>query len=347
MGSMGETTYRNRRAYQIENDDVRATVLREGGHIAEILHKGTGVNPLWSPPWPSIEPSTYDRAKHPEYGGDAESKLLSGIMGHNLCLDLFGSPSQEEAAAGMTVHGEASVATYEIEASGQELTQRCELPQAGLRFDRKIKLHGARLEISERVTNNSALDRPIAWTQHVTLGPPFIERGVTELRAPGTKSYSLDTGTEFFWPMAPSKGGGQQDLRVYTSAPVSGGFTTHLMDPHRERAFFMAFSPKSKVLLGYVWKRSDFPWLGIWEENHSRKQPPWNGETVTRGLEFGASPIPESRRKMIDRNNLFGVPAYRWAPGKTPIEVRYYAFVTTADAMPESPEQIGMPVSPG
>src|ERR1700736_1206734 len=128
---MAEVTYRGRRPHRIETPDLRVTVLVEGGHIAEIADKRAGVNPLWTPPWPSIEPSTYDRAKHPEYGDDAESKLLSGIMGHNLCLDLFGAPSQEEAAAGMTVHGEASVATYEIEASGRELTQSCELPQAG------------------------------------------------------------------------------------------------------------------------------------------------------------------------------------------------------------------------
>ena len=48
-------------------------------HIAEILDKASGMNPLWTPPWPSIEPSTYSRDKHPEYGNDAESKLLSGL----------------------------------------------------------------------------------------------------------------------------------------------------------------------------------------------------------------------------------------------------------------------------
>lgn len=107
-------TYRNRRAVQLENEKVRITVLVEGGHIAELLDKKTGINPLWTPPWPSIEPSTWSPANH-EYGNDAESKLLSGIMGHNLCLDLFGGPSKEEAAAGMTVHGEASVVAYRIE----------------------------------------------------------------------------------------------------------------------------------------------------------------------------------------------------------------------------------------
>ena len=43
---MPETTYRGRRAAQIENDRLRLTVLQEGGHIAEILDKSTGVNPL-------------------------------------------------------------------------------------------------------------------------------------------------------------------------------------------------------------------------------------------------------------------------------------------------------------
>ena len=49
-GSMPETKYRNRRAWQIENTALRVTVLVEGGHIAEIFHKASGVNPLWTPP---------------------------------------------------------------------------------------------------------------------------------------------------------------------------------------------------------------------------------------------------------------------------------------------------------
>jgi hypothetical protein len=118
---------------------------------------------------------------------------------------------------------------------------------------------------------------------------------------------------------------------------VSGAFSTHLMDPRREEAFFLAWSPRSKVLIGYVWKQSDFPWLGIWEENHSRTNPPWNGQTVTRGMEFGVSPMPETRRQMIDRGSLFGVPGYRWIPARKTVRVQYRAFVTTADQMPEEP----------
>lgn len=346
---MPEITYRNRRAVRIENGRLQVTVTVEGGHVAEILDKATGVNPLWTPPWPSIEPSTYSREKHPEYGADAESKLLAGILGHNLCMDIFGGPSAEEAAAGMSVHGEASVVPYRIRDSGSELTAEADLPEARLRFERRIRLEpdSPVVRFHETVENLAGTDRPIAWTQHVTLGPPFLEKGATQFRASATKSRVYETdfagekglmkpGADFGWPYAPRKDGGVIDLRVYTDAPVSGGFTTHLMDPHRRQAFFLAWSPSSKALFGYVWERSDFPWLGIWEENYSRTFPPWNGKTLTRGMEFGASPMPEGRRAMIERGSLFGVPGFRWIPAKARVSVDYCAFLTSAPGIPES-----------
>jgi len=55
---MTEITVENRRAFRLENDQIRVTATLEGGHIAEIQHKPSGVNPLWIPLWPSIEPSS-------------------------------------------------------------------------------------------------------------------------------------------------------------------------------------------------------------------------------------------------------------------------------------------------
>ena len=343
---MNEAKYRDRRAVQIENSRIRVTVLAEGGHIAEILHKQTGINPLWTPPWPSVEPSTFDPQKHPQYGTDAEARLLAGIMGHNLCLDLFGAPSPEEAAAGITVHGEAGVSAYSIRAEGAELIASTNAKNAQLHFERRIALDadGKTVRISESVENLAAFDRPIAWTQHVTLGPPFLKKGSTQFRAPGTKSKVFDgefgdgklkQGAEFDWPMAPRIDGGKQDLRVYTTASASSAYTTHLMDPHREEAFFVAFSPESKVLFGYRWQRADFPWLGMWEENLSRTTAPWGGKTLTQGMEFGVSPMPESRRKMIQRGTLFGMPGYRWLPAKGRVTTQYSAFITTANTIPD------------
>jgi len=109
--------------------------------------------------------------------------------------------------------------------------------------------------------------------------------------------------------------------------PVSGAFTSHLMDPALEQAFFTAYNPDARLLFGYVWKRTDFPWLGIWEENHCRQNPPWNGKTLTRGMEFGVSPIPEPRRQMVDRGSLFGERGYRWIPARSKVSVEYCLFI--------------------
>src|SRR4051794_22660045 len=124
------TLYRGRRAATIENRFLRVTVLEGGGHIAEVTDKQSGVNPLWTPEWPSIEPSAYDPAEDTVYGADVEAPLLAGIMGHNLCLDIFGGPSPEEWAAGFTPHGEASVVAYEINTGPGWLTMEAPLPEA-------------------------------------------------------------------------------------------------------------------------------------------------------------------------------------------------------------------------
>jgi hypothetical protein len=340
--------YRGRRSAILENSRLRITVLQEGGHIAEIFDKAAAVNPLWTPPWPTIEPSTFDRAHDMTYGTGTDASLLAGIMGHNLCLDIFGPPSEEEALAGLTPHGEGSIAPYALSVAGEVLIARARLPIAGLEFRRRIILRDNALVIRETVVNASDRDRAIGWTQHVTLGPPFLECGTTQFRASATRAKVfestfgaddyLEPAAEFDWPMAPKRDGKTADLRVHVDMARSSAYTAHLMDHKVPTAFFVAFAPPFKLAFGYVWKPSDFPWMGIWEENHSRLSPPWNGRTLARGMEFGVSPMPETREAMLKRGSLFGVPCFRRVPAGGSIEVEYCALIQPADTIPESLE---------
>jgi hypothetical protein len=340
------TIFNGRIGVAIENEFLRVTVLRQGGHIAEIFDKQAGVSPLWTPPWSSREPLTYDEAKHREFGVGSDAKLLAGIMGHNLCLDLFGGPSPEELEAGLTAHGEGSVNQYQIDETGEQLVLKLHLPLAQLYFERHIQLQGRNLKIKESVANLMSFDRPIAWTQHVTLGPPFLEPSTTQFRAsvtrskisetdPGSDAY-LKAGAEFDWPIAPRSGGGFADLRQMSGRSPASGYTAHMTNPQHEHAFFVAYSPAFRLSFGYIWRRADFPWLGIWEENCSRKHSPWNGHTVARGMEFGASPMPESRREMVDRGSLFGIPSYRWLAAKKKLEAEYWVITQNANSIPEA-----------
>jgi hypothetical protein len=343
------STYRGRRALSIENASIRVTVLEEGGHIGEIHHKATAVNPLWTPPWPSIEPSAFGRDQEAIYGNGVDARLLAGIMGHNLCLDIFGPPSDEEAAAGLTAHGEGSVAPYDLKVVDEgSLIARAGFPIAGLAFERRINLRDEVVVIREALENVSGASRFIGWTQHVTLGPPFLQPGATELRASATRSKTFEdtfgaddylrAAAEFDWPMAPGCSGQPVDLRLVTGMARSSAYTAHLMNRTRPTAYFVAFSPAFRLAFGYTWKTSDFPWMGMWEENLSRQNPPWNSRTLARGMEFGVSPMPETRQAMVARRTLFGVPTFLEMPAGASRHVEYCAVARQADAIPESLE---------
>jgi hypothetical protein len=342
------TSYRGRRAASIDNGALRVTVLEEGGHIAEICDLATGVNPLWTPGWPSIEPSLYQPARHPEYGGGADASLLSGIMGHNLCLDVFGGPSAAEAAAGLPAHGEASVARFSVEASARTIEMKTVLPEAQLHVTRTLTLDGPVVRVHETVENLTATDRAVGWTEHVTIGPPFLAPGATRLHVDADRSLVypdrfgaadyLAPGAEFVWPHAPRLGGGTADLGTYPATAPSDSYTAHRLDPRRDTASFVLFSPASGLAFGYAWRRADFPWLGLWEEYRSRSAAPWNGAEITWGLEFGVSPLPESRQQMIERGRTFDTPGFRWIPARQRIEVAYRAILRHTDGMPASLE---------
>ena len=103
-------------------------------------------------------------------------------------------------------------------------------------------------------------------------------------------------------------------------------------------AFFVAFSPRLQFALGYVWRTADFPWMGIWEENHSRPHAPWHGKTLTRGLEFGVSPVPEGRRQMVERGRLFDTPTFRWLPAESRLSVEYWIMMRRGRSVPDTLE---------
>ena len=330
----------NRRQVYLENDRLRLVLLPGGGHIGAVELKENGVNPLWDPPWETIDPSAYDPKAHPQFGGGVDARLLAGIAGHNLCFDIFGVPSEAEAAAGLGVHGEASSVDWDAEAGDGWLRSQADFPLAGMRFERRMELApgSGRVVIAETATNLTGIDRAVGWTQHATLGPPFLEKGRTVFELSATRSKVIETefapgadrfvtAAEFDWPDVPLAAGGTGDLRQTVDVPASGGYTAHLMDPAKAQAFFAAYHPGQETLFGYVWKRSDFPWLGIWEENASRAHAPWNGRTLTRGMEFGASPFPETRREAVERGKLFGERSLGWVPARSSVSVEYSLFL--------------------
>lgn len=349
--SCRKTKWHGRESFTLTNGFVRLITLSGGGHIAEFrFESSTGlptINPLWLPPWETIEPYNYRANKHEcEYGNITEGKLLSGIVGHIICLDYFGSPSAEEAQSGLSQHGEAPSAKWKkegarVSAAAAALSLAVKLPAAGLRFRREIMLcRGESVAyFTEAVTNERKVDHFFHWTEHVTLGSPFLTQRESRIYLPAIKGMTfphgydenkalLASGRLFRWPLAPKKGGGSVDLSRVFSRRGRGFVVGVLLDPRREFSFVAALNERDHLLLGYFFRRSDFPWVAIWEENRAIAAVPWKQKTEACGLEFGTTPIPVSRREnFMAGGPLFGVPTVACVPSRSTRTVRYLAFL--------------------
>ncbi|MGH9533845.1 MAG: hypothetical protein ACRD2E_03200 [Terriglobales bacterium] len=329
------------------NDGTLAlAVAPGGGHIAAVRSVAPGAaSPLWIPPWPSHEPDMVtDAMVAAEYGGPPEGRTLASILGHSLALDLFGTPSPEEAAAGVLTHGFFGARQWRWEAA-DGLAGACEDDRSAMRVQRRIRLVGALAWVEEAITNLSVWDRPIAWQQHVTLGPPWLEDGAFWLAANAERGRAfpqplgdgsrLAPGSEGAWPRMPAKDGGTVDYRRLPAAPATE-FAAFRIAPEAAWGYFLAGNRRLGQVLFYAWPRAVFPWLGIWDERQARHTAPWNGRTWTRGLEFGASPFPTNRRELLRQPELWDTPTCAWLPARARVSVRYalglFAYTGEADA---------------
>jgi hypothetical protein len=83
-----------------------------------------------------------------------------------------------------------------------------------------------------------------------------------------------------------------------------------------------------RLLLGYCFRRADFPWVALWEENRAISAVPWKGRTQARGLEFGTTPLPVARRAAFLSPRLFGESTMTFVPAAGRRTIRYVAFLS-------------------
>jgi hypothetical protein len=343
-----KTKWRSRPAYCLNNGVVQLTTLTGGGHIADFRlldPTSSSVNALWEAPWPTMDPNSFRSSHIRKYGPTPVGKFLAGFTGHAVCVDYFGMPSEAEAAQGLALHGEAANSRWKLleldpSSAGGQLSLGARLPAAGLRFRRELRLlrNESVVYVEEEVTNERALDHFFHWAQHVTLGLPLLHPEESVIALSGTRAMTWPHGyegtslvqdnQEFAWPDAPAINGGKIDLARPFLRDGKGFVAAVLLDPQRELGFVAALNWRLGLLLGYCFRRSDFPWVAVWEENVARKDAPWDGKTRARGLEFSSTPMPVGKEETFARGSLFNTPTFRRIPAKSELRAPYFAFLS-------------------
>ena len=231
---------------------------------------------------------------------DKDTKLRP--MAHFLCLDRWGQPSPAELAAGVPFHGEATRVAWKIEASTKdETTMSASLPMAGLDVRRRAKLTGAILRVEETVTNRNKMGKIYNMVQHPTIGPPFLdEKTLVDSNASRGFMQSSPMPTPevpgVFWPQA-MQDGQSVNMRLLTNDPMPNVVSYVVDEPI---GWATASSPTNNLVLGYIWKTSEYPWFNAWRHVDDNKKP------LARGLEFGTTGLHQPFGVLLEKGAIFG-----------------------------------------
>ena len=274
-----------RRSVVLEGARAKLVVDVLGGSIVDFRIKAHGLNPLrWANDGPADEPRS---------------------MSHFLCLDRWGLPSEAEAANGMPGHGEATKVAWDvIDATQTSVHMAADLPMAGLRVERRLEIASddAWFRAVESVINRNQLGRVYNIVQHPTLGPPFLDETVLVDSNAGKgfmQGGPMPNPEEpsVHWPKA-LKDGQTVDLRNLTEDhdPAVVSFVVDAAI-----GWVTATNSAQGLLIGYLWRSEEYPWLNIWRRVEA-------GRPLARGLEFGTTGLHRPFGDLVRKARIFGRP---------------------------------------
>lgn len=278
-----QTVIDGRPSVVLENATARVVIDLRGGSIVTFELRAAPLNPLgWNNKGPAAE---------------------SRPMSHFLCTDRWGQPSKAEEANGMPYHGEATRVEWKVaRASPSEAEMSALLPMAGLEVVRRVSLAGARLTVTESITNRNKLGRPYNFVQHPTIAPPFLDE-TTMVDANAKRGFMQSSALpnpeqpEVVWPQA-LQDGRPVNLRHLTSDPMPNVVSYVIDEP---AGWVTALHPGRGLVLGYTWSTSDYPWLNIWRHVQ-------DGKPFARGLEFGTTGLHQPFPVLTKKGRIFDRP---------------------------------------
>jgi hypothetical protein len=308
-----EVIVNGRPAVVLNSPAAKLVVDLGGGSIVDFHLAGDGLNPL-------------------RWIGPADENTLLRPMAHFLCLDRWGQPSEAELRNGMPFHGEAArVRWRELDAPERRdgnilAVMGATLPMAGLEVRRMVRLSEAAavFSVSETVTNRNKLGRVYNMVQHATIGPPFLDE-TTVVDSNAQRGFAQSNPMpnperpEVRWPEA-SKQGQPVDLRRLSSDP-GPNVVSFVMDG--EIGWITATNASKGLLLGYMWRTADYPWLNIWRHVA-------DGKPLARGLEFGTTGLHQPFKVLTTKPSIFGRPTFTYLDAGESSTRSYAAFLVKA-----------------
>ena len=276
----------------LQNRHCSLTVDSYGGVFAGFQYLGSSTEFHENNSARSVNPLDF------RYHSAPEGLEPIDFKGHFLCLGRWGDPGTGELAAGLNKHGEFIKLNWAIsKEDDHHLTMSADSILEGLSVHRSVLLdpHSPCFMVTEKVTNINPLGRLYQVVQHPTIAAPFLnESTLVDCNASLGFDYASDEYDETdvsIWPNVKTASGEIINLvKPGTSYSSVFPFIIHHID---EYGWMTAVSPEHNLMLGYIWKRKDYPWV-----NH------WIHDGIYRGLEFGNTGVHKPFREILDKGLL-------------------------------------------
>ncbi len=310
---LSDPNLKDRTLVKLENMNSMVVVDLGGGSIVDFHLKEHELNPLtWN---------------YPDEG-DTDPRS----MGHFICLDRWGAASKAETAKGMPWHGEASKVNWQIlqapvSKNGEVYSEMlCELPVAGLTLKRSLILDEkeAVLTVTETITNVNKLGRIFNVVQHATFGPPFLDESVvfdTKVKKGFAQGGEMPNPEEpvFYWPKAVFRGS-LVDFRSLSADNADPGVISFILNNDDEYGWATACNASKGLMIGYIWKTAEYPWLNMWR-NLS------NGRPAAFAFEFGTTGLHQPYSVLVEKEKIFDHKLYEYIDADETIVKSYTAFL--------------------
>ena len=310
---------------RLENSVVRLDIEQLGGNYVNLQLKSNPVNPL---SWRKT-PETMPKGAHSN----------AVYKGHFLCMGRIGKPSPGELAAGVPMRGEQTGRLWTVNhREPDRVEMECEAPLDGLKVQRTVELHAdaPQFTVKEKFTNTGSLGRVHNVLQHVTIAAPFLSAS-TRVNSNAKQGFSHKFGypdphrLEYRFPFAKldETGVATVDLRAVSGS--NNWLSKHIFDGADPYGWVTAYDPESGLLLGYIWKTADYPWIQFWNGVK-------DGKPVALGLEFGTAGVAGTYKELLETDTRFhGVRSWEYIDAGETIEKNFASFIMQLDKQMVSP----------
>jgi hypothetical protein len=295
---------------KIENSKVLLMVNLNGGSYSDFHFKDFPINPI------------NFRTK------DSDQPFA---MGHLLCFDRWGPPTDAEKANGFLHHGEVNTQIWktleepQTEDGLEVCSMMCSLPMGGLQLIRKIELSEDEpvFFVTEEIKNLNKYGRIFNIVQHVTIAPPFLDKSTlfdnnAEKGFEDKEDGSLNQEEPILkWPEV-IHNGEKVSLRQFQNEwPRVSSFVYHQNEKY---GWVTACNPGKKLMLGYIWKTEDYPWINFWRSME-------NGVPMAFGMEFGTTGLHEPFPVIAKKGKIFDCNIYAFIDANEVISKSFTAFL--------------------